>query len=404
MKLLHTSDWHIGRQFHNVSLLEDQSFVLTQMIDIARREGVDAILVAGDIYDRSVPPASAVELLDQVVHQIIHQLKIPLIMIPGNHDSAQRLGFASRQLQQSGVYILGDLTDKPEPIVLKDAQGEVAFWGMPYADPAAVREAFNKGASDNKFNLEGAKTEGSALEADINVSKHDDAIGLLCRTYCNRFKPGQRNVVLSHCFIDGASESESERPLSMGGADRVNWQHFSEFDYVALGHLHGRQFKGEERIRYSGSIMKYSFSEERHIKSVTLVDLKAGGECDIEQVELKPLHNMRTLTGTLDTLLAQGADDPNCDDYVLVKLMDTHAILDVMGKIRAVYPNVLHLERPGLMANQQTMKQRADHKSVSEQVMFEDFFQQVMDRSLSKEESSCVQSVIEEINGKGDQV
>jgi len=379
MRFLHTSDWHIGRAFHNVSLLDDQVFILKQIIEIAQSQKVDAILVAGDIYDRSVPPASAVELLDGIVDEIVNRLNIPLIIIPGNHDSAQRLGFASRQLQQSGLYILGELQSIAEPVILNDKEGEIAFWGFPYADPATVRSVFTQ-----------------------EISTHDDAIKHLCATVRDNFHEGQRNVAISHCFIDGSSESESERPLSIGGADRVNWQHFDGFDYVALGHLHGRQFKGRESIRYSGSPLKYSFSEEKHIKSVVIVELGAAGQCDIEQVPLRPLRNMRSIEGELATILELALTDPHADDYLLIKLTDSHAILDVMGKLRERYPNILHLERPGLMASKSEAKVQPKQKSASELVMFGDFFNQVLDRDLSEDESALVSEVITKLQNDGE--
>ncbi len=374
MRFLHTSDWHIGRAFHNVSLLQDQEFILQQIIEIARAQQVTAILVAGDIYDRSVPPATAVALLDKIVDQITVELNIALIIIPGNHDSAQRLGFAARQLRQSGLYILGEIEHQPVPVILKDSSGEVAFWGMPYADPAAVR---------------------SALKVD--VSTHDQGIKALCECIVKEFKVS-RNVVLSHCFIDGSAESDSERPLSIGGADRVSWQHFADFNYAALGHLHGRQFKGEKWIRYCGSPLKYSFSEEQHIKSVVIVDMDAAGRCDIEQVVLQPLRNMRSITGALADILAAAVTDQQADDYLLIKLTDTHAILDVMGKLREVYPNILHLERPGLMSSKSKSSVQPEHLNASEMSMFSDFYQQVMDRDLSADESAIVKSVIEKLH------
>ncbi len=378
MRFLHTSDWHIGRTFHNVSLLDDQAYILDQILEIAIAQKVTAIVVSGDIYDRSVPPATAVALLDSVVHKIIHDLNISLIMIPGNHDSAQRLGFASRQLKHAGLHILGELEQTPSSVVLSDTETQVAFWGMPYADPAHVRSAYQ-----------------------VNVSTHDQGIQVLTENIVKQFTPGQRNVVLSHCFLDGASESDSERPLSIGGADRVSWQHFEAFDYVALGHLHGRQFKGVERIRYSGSPLKYSFSEEKQIKSVTIVDISASEPCAFEQVPLKPLRNMRSIEGEFETILKNGISDPNREDYLLVKLTDTHAILDVMGKLREVFPNILHLERPGLMAQRSDQGVAPQQLNTNELSMFEDFFGQVMQRELTKDEKALVEQVIDNVQQGG---
>ena len=375
MRILHTSDWHIGRQFHNVSLLEDQRHVLNQIIDLIRERGVDVVLVAGDIYDRSVPPANAVGLLDEVINRICKELKVPVIMIAGNHDGPERLGFASRQSAEAGLHIVGPLLDKQTPIILSDDAGEVAFYGIPYADPATVRDVF-------------------AMEA----ATHDEAMAHLVARVHEHNGSERRCVVLSHCFLDGGEESESERPLSIGGADRVSPKHFIDFNYVALGHLHGRQFKGAQHIRYSGSILKYSFSEEKHHKSVTLVDLDAAGECEIEQIELKPLRDMRTLDGALDDLLEQGRMDPNNEDYLLVRLTDTHAILDIMGKLRAVYPNVLHLERPGLMSTGEQRVLLREQLKKGELDMFGDFFQQISGDELSEQQQSIIKEALTAIH------
>ncbi|MGB1238227.1 MAG: exonuclease SbcCD subunit D [Pseudomonadales bacterium] len=374
MRFLHTSDWHIGRQFHNVSLLDDQAHVLEQVIQIAKRKAVDAIFVAGDIYDRAIPPAAAVSLLDSVVDRIVNELQIPLIVISGNHDSAARLSFAAKQLSRSGLHIIADLCEIPVPLVLDDTDGEVAIWGIPYADPAQVRNAL-----------------------DVEVSDHNSAMAAVVDRIKAQRGQYQRNVAISHCFIDGALECDSERPLSIGGADRIDWQLFADFDYVALGHLHGRQFRGADHIRYSGSILKYSFSEERQTKSVTIVDMDAQGHCKTDYVPLVALRDMRTLTGSLDEILAAGAADPKRDDYLLVKLNDDIAILDVMGKLREVYPNVLHLERPGLMKGTQDVMRRAK-QSMSELQMFDSFFQQVVGRKFSDQEASLARDVIEQLH------
>jgi exonuclease SbcD len=374
MRFLHTSDWHIGRTFHNVALLEDQAYILNQIVDIAVTENVDVIIVAGDIYDRSVPPAAAVTLLNDIIQRVINEHHIKLIIISGNHDSAQRLAFASQQLQQTGLYILGDLTDYLQPVTLTDQYGEIDFWGIPYTDPASVRS-----------------------ELSIDVSSHDDVFKVLCKNIKGNQK-NKRNIMISHCFIDGASESESERPLSIGGADRVSWQHFDAFDYVALGHLHGRQFKGRECIRYSGSPLKYSFSEENHIKSVTIVDLDGQGVQAINQIVLQPLRNLRSINGALKDILDDAQQDNAKDDYLLIKLTDTHAILDVMGKLREVYPNILHLERPGLMARKDNAIKQPKHIHANELTMFNDFFSQMMDRSLSDDEADLIKITIDEIH------
>jgi len=374
MRFLHTSDWHLGRTFHNAALLEDQAYILNQIVDIAVEQEVDAIIVAGDIYDRSIPPAAAVTLLNDIIQRTINTHNIKLIMISGNHDSAQRLAFASQQLQQTGLYMLADLTDYLQPITLTDNDGDIDLWGVPYTDPATVRSELN-----------------------IDVSTHDDVFKEICTNIKSNYKKN-RNIMISHCFIDGASESESERPLSIGGADRVSWQHFNDFDYVALGHLHGRQFKGKDCIRYSGSPLKYSFSEENHIKSVTIVDIDGQGMQSINQIVLQPLRNLRSISGSLQEILHNAQQDNAKDDYLLIKLSDTHAILDVMGKLREVYPNILHLERPGLMAKKDNLMKQPKHIHANELTMFNDFFLQMMDRSLSDDEAELLKITIDELH------
>ncbi|SFG31373.1 exonuclease SbcCD subunit D [Neptunomonas qingdaonensis] len=384
MKILHTSDCHIGRQFHNVSLLEDQRHVLDQIVTIAHEQQVDVILIAGDIYDRSVPPSQAVALLDEVLDRI-NQLNIPVILISGNHDGAERLSFGSAQLAQSGVHILGNIQQIADPVILEDEHGEVAFFGLPYADPATVRHALQ-----------------------VEASSHDEAMAQLMAVIKpqlranlnNSLNKSSRSVLLSHCFIDGGQSSESERPLSIGGADRVSYQHFADFSYVALGHLHGRQYKGSENIRYSGSILKYSFSEEKQIKSVTLVEMGPSGVQQIDQIPLQPLRDMRTITGALADIIEDAFNDPKRDDYLQIRLTDKHAILDVMGKLRQVYPNVLHIERPGLMAASPQQNARRDQLKKGEFSMFSDFFEQVNGEPLSAEQQSYVLQTLADLHEK----
>lgn len=375
MRLLHTADWHIGRQFHNLSLLQEQRHVLGQMVELIQRRKVDVVLVAGDIYDRSVPPATAVALLDEVLDRICLELGVPVIMIAGNHDSPERLAFGARHLRRAGLHIVGHLSPEPEPILLGPAGREVAFYAIPYADPASVRQLF-----------------------DNSVASHDQAMAFLTRQILEHHAGRGPCVLLSHCFLAGGEASESERPLSIGGAEWVSPEHFKAFDYVALGHLHGRQFRGAEHIRYAGSILKYSFSEVHHHKSVTLVELDDSGVTAIEQVDLEPLHDMRILEGGLEQLLARGKDDPQREDYLLVRLSDTHAILDIMGKLREVYPNVLHLERPGLLASGAPRALQRDQLKRGELAMFQDFYQQVRGEELSTEQQGLIAELLERIH------
>ena len=373
MKFIHTSDWHIGRQFHNVSLLEDQRHVLQQLIEYIKDEAVDALVIAGDIYDRSIPPADAVALLDEVLHTICLELNVPIVLISGNHDSAERLRFGSRQLKKAGLHILGDVNDVCEPVLIGSNRHTVAFYGIPYCDPETVRN-----------------TTGEA------VSTYDEAHTLLVDRINNSRQKDIPSVLISHCFMDGAEESDSERPLSIGGSDRVSYQPCIDFDYVALGHLHAPQYRGEHHIRYSGSLLKYSFSEQHQKKGVTLVELADTG-VSTKHLPLKPLRDMRVLEGELETIIQQGKVDPNADDYLLVRLTDKHAILDPIAKLREVYPNVLQLEKPGMLGIQEQPVNREKLKR-GELDMFRDFFQQVQGQELSGEQEQALTETIAELH------
>lgn len=375
MKFIHTSDWHIGRQFHNVSLLEDQRFVIDQIIEYIKTESVDALVISGDIYDRSIPPAKAVQLLDEVLNEICSVMKVPVILIPGNHDSAERVSFGSRQLKKAGLHILGNLEKITEPVVIKVAESIVNFYGIPYNDPEHVRDCYAQ-----------------------PVANHDEAHAFLSETIVASLDKQQTNVLLSHCFIDGGDESDSERPLSIGGADRVSPQHFKAFDYVALGHLHSPQYKGEDYIRYSGSILKYSFSEKNQKKGVTLVEVENNRLKSFNHLPLVPLRNMREIEGEIETIVEQGKTDPCAQDYLLVRLTDKHAILNAMEKLREVYPNVLHLEKPGIMAAGDKQALQREMLKASEYDMFNDFFKQVSGNELTSDQKMALKEVIGSLN------
>ena len=374
MKFIHTSDWHIGRQFHNVSLLDDQRHVLEQVIEHIKNEAVDAVIIAGDIYDRSVPPAAAVSLLDEVLNTICSGLGVPVILIPGNHDGAERFRFGSNQLSQAGLHIIGDLNQITQPVILNKNGCEVSFYGIPYNDPESVRNHFS-----------------------VDVSTHDEAHQYLVE-HINTVKTDNAiNVLISHCFIDGAEASESERPLSIGGADRVSVEPFKAFNYVALGHLHNPQHKGAEHIRYSGSILKYSFSEQRQQKGVTLVEMNEDGVKSTTHLPLTPLRDMRILEGDLETLLKQGSTDPNNQDYLLIRLTDQSAILDPMSKLRQVYENVLHIEKTWLQ-DSGNLKANREKLKRGELEMFQDFFKQISGNDLTTEQQTAIKNIITTIS------
>ncbi|WP_249978615.1 exonuclease SbcCD subunit D [Vreelandella olivaria] len=371
MRLLHTADWHLGRLFHNLSLLDDQRDALNQLIRIIDTEAVDAVLVAGDIYDRSVPSAAAVTLLDEVLGELCEQRGLPVIMISGNHDGAERLGFGARHLRQAGLHILSDLTACDQAVTLSIGGVELDVFGIPYADPEHVRSQFA-----------------------VDVRDFDSAHRYLVERITARRHAGRPTVLMSHCFVDGGLASDSERPLTLGGVESVSWEPMQHFDYVALGHLHGPQYRGGQHIRYSGSLLKYSFSEASQRKSVTLVDIDERGVTHIEQIPLLPSREVRVLEGELKALITQGRIDANADDYLLVRLTDRHAILDPMGKLREVYSNVLHLEKPGMLEARGQQRLNRERLQFSALDMFSDFYAQASGEEMSEEQIQAMRELI----------
>ena len=375
MRILHTSDWHIGRQFHNQSLLADQAEVLEQLITLVETESVDVVLISGDVYDRSVPPADAVALLNRTLRRLCQDLEVPVILISGNHDSAERLGFAADLMQASGLHILSRLDTVTEPVVIDQGELDVAFYGIPYCTPEGVRAVF-----------------------DEPVKTFDEAHTALVERITEAWQPGQRRVLLSHCFVSGGDVSESERPLSVGGADTVSWRPMKEFDYVALGHLHAPQRAGAEHIRYAGSLLKYSFSEVSHHKGVTLVDLSGEEPPVIQHRELAPKRDMRIVEGAFSDILAQGEQDERSDDYLLVRLTDKKAILDTLSQLRAVYPNVLHLEKPGLDVDREARLHSREQLKRTETELFADFFEQAQGEAMTDEQREALHSIIQDVH------
>lgn len=320
MRFLHTADWHLGRYLHGTSLLDDQAHALDQLVDLARTERVDAVVIAGDVYDRAVPPADAVALLDDVLSRLIVSAGIPVIVIAGNHDSAERIGFGGRIFEKQKLILRGAL-DQLDPVVLADAHGEVAFYPLPYVEPIFAR----------------------ALSGADRITDHQSAMSHMVGLLRAQRRARQRNVLVGHAFVAGGSESESERPLSVGSSGMVAVDTFDGFDFIALGHLHRAQAVGSERVRYSGSLLKYSLNEVDHRKSVSLVDLGPDGRSVVTPISLAPRHELRIVTGRLVDLL--NAPDPQFsrDDYLSAHLTDADPVLEPLARLRGVYPNMMQL-------------------------------------------------------------
>ena len=319
MKVMHLSDLHLGKRVNEVSLLEDQAYILDQLVALAADERPDAVAIAGDVYDKAVPPAEAVQLMDDFLCRLA-ALPVPVLVISGNHDSAERLAFASRLIEPSGIHLSTPYNGHLAPVTLHDSHGPVHFWMLPFVKPLQVRQAFPD---------EEIATYTDALRVAINHINID---------------PQQRNVLVAHQFVTGATAAGSEE-LSVGGLDNVDAEVFAPFDYVALGHIHGPQRVTRDTVRYCGSPLKYSFAEATQHKSVTFVTLGAKGQVDIGTRPLRPLRDMRKLRGTFADIAARRlvADEPK-EDYMHITLTDEEDVVDALAQLRLVYPNILRLD------------------------------------------------------------
>ncbi|MFJ2706290.1 exonuclease SbcCD subunit D [Streptomyces sp. NPDC087428] len=321
MRILHTSDWHLGRSFHRVSLLDAQAAYLDHLVATVRDHEVDAVLVAGDVYDRAVPPLSAVQLFDDALHRLA-AAGVPTVMISGNHDSARRLGVGAGLIGRAGIHLRTDPAHCGTPVVLADAHGDVAFYGLPYLEPALVKDLF--------------KAERSGHEAVLTAAMDQVRADLGTRADTTR------SVVLAHAFVAGGEPSDSERDITVGGVASVPAGVFDGVDYVALGHLHGCQTV-TERVRYSGSPLAYSFSEADHRKTMWLIDLDAAGAIDARRIECPVPRPLARLRGRLDTLLDDPALDRHELSWVEATLTDPVRPAEPMARLAERFPHTLSL-------------------------------------------------------------
>ncbi|WP_030777089.1 exonuclease SbcCD subunit D [Streptomyces sp. NRRL S-920] len=321
MRLLHTSDWHLGRSFHRVNMLDAQAAFIAHLVATAREREVDAVLVAGDVYDRAVPPLAAVELFDDALHRLA-DLGVPTVMISGNHDSARRLGVGAGLIGRAGIHLRTDPAACAEPVILADDHGDVAFYGLPYLEPALVKEEFAVAKAGHEAVIGAAMDR---VRADLATRAR-----------------GTRSVVLAHAFVSGGQISDSERDITVGGVAAVPAAVFEGVDYAALGHLHGSQTL-TARVRYSGSPLPYSFSEADHRKSMWLVDLGPEGKIEAERVDCPVPRALARIRGTLDELL----DDPGLarheEAWVEATLTDAVRPDDPMARLCERFPHTLSL-------------------------------------------------------------
>ena len=318
MKLIHLGDLHIGKRVNEFSMLEDQEFILARILSVIEDEQPDGVLLAGDIYDKTVPSAEAVALFDRFLVRLA-RLGPAVFMISGNHDSPERIAFGGRLMEQSRVYVSPIFDGHIKSVLLKEGTRQARIYLLPFVKPAQVRHYLDESVTD--YN--------QAMEACIREMK---------------VNPEEINILVAHQFVTGAIRCESEE-LSVGGTDNVDFEVFEPFDYVALGHLHGPQQVGRETIRYAGSPLKYSFSERNQVKSVTVVEIERKGRIGVRQVPLTPRRDLREIRGTYAELtMRDNYAGTNVEDYLRVILTDENEVMDALAKLRIIYPNIMRLE------------------------------------------------------------
>jgi DNA repair protein SbcD/Mre11 len=380
IRLLHTSDWHLGRQLFGHSLIEDQQFVLGELLHLIDQTRPHALLIAGDIFDRSVPPELAVTLLNQFLNEAAGRRKLPIFIIPGNHDSAERVGFASGLLKENGVTIFARLEDAMTPTLLKGDNGaEALVYGIPFVEPSQVVHFLHR----------------------HDIENPDQAMAAMTQAILEKKSKELPAILLAHAFVAGSETSESERDIFIGGSSLVRSDAFNGFTYTALGHLHKPQSAGKENIRYSGSLLPYSKSEISHKKGISEVHIHSD-RVEITNHPLKQLRELRLIEGEFHELLRQAETDPQREDYVIAHYTDRGAVLDAFRKLNFFYPRLLHVSRPEVQVtwNDDAMSLRTRVKrdqTVTELDLFAEFYQAVSGQAMSEAERVEIIKALTEI-------
>lgn len=373
MKLIHLSDLHLGKRVNEVSMLEEQEGILLQILQIIQDTQPDVLLISGDVYDKSVPSAEAVTVFDDFLCQLA-QRRLPVLVISGNHDSPERLAFGNRLMEGSGIHISPVYNGKVEPITLEDQFGPVDFWLLPFLKPVHVRPFF----------------------PEEDIESYSDACAVAISHMA--LDKGKRNVLLTHQFVTGATTCESE-VRSVGGTDNVDAGVFADFDYVALGHLHGPQNVGSNRIRYCGTPLKYSFSEAAHHKSVTVVELGEKGDIHLDLIPLVPRHDLREIRGSFKELTDRAYYEGTAtQDYLHIILTDEEDIPDASRKLRLIYPNHLQLSYDNTRTRtNQILDCAEDVRQKDPLELFDALYENQNNQPMSDTQRSFVQQLMESI-------
>lgn len=407
MRFLHTADWHLGRIFYGQYLTDDQAHVLEhQFFTILKEEKIDGILLAGDVFDRAVPPIEAIELWDSIITRLAMDYKVPLFVVSGNHDGAERLEVGRSMLSRSGIHIWGSPHHALQPFEFESSDGKVAICPMPFSEPRRIGDALGLSASESKpVDTEVEDSLFSYVESDeqesestCNLHNYDQMYQAWSDCLYKQVPKGMPSLAISHAFVMGGEVGGSERTLSVGGSEQVSPHVFKNFHYTALGHLHGPQRMGADHIRYSGSPLKYSFDEQGQKKSFTIIDMDTKGNVDISTIPVAAKRDVVILEGHFEDLLNnKELQIKHKDDYVQARLLDTMPIMDGMAKLRQVYHRCMTIELAGRIATPVADMGDVVFKELNERQLFNQFAETVWKEPLTEAEQSYIDSVWDRI-------
>lgn len=373
MKFVHLSDLHLGKRVNGYSMIEDQKYILLKILNVIDEQKAEAVVIAGDVYDKPIPPTEAVQLFDDFLFRLVER-NLQILVISGNHDSPERIAFGSRFMDKSGVHMSQVYNGKNDLVELKDKYGKVNFYMLPFVKPSNVRRFFE----------------------DEEINTYTDAVRVAV-SHMNVNKKA-RNVIITHQFVTGAQRSESET-IAVGGTDNVDSYVFDDFDYVALGHIHGPQNVGKNTVRYCGTPLKYSFSEISHKKSVTIVEMKEKGNVKVSTVELTPKLDMREIKGTYEELtFKKNYENTNTEDYLHIILTDEEDVADAVAKLRCVYPNLMKLDYDNTRTrNSFALTQAEETEKKTDTELLSEFFEKQNGKPLSDEQLEYAANLFEQI-------
>lgn len=373
MRFLHLADLHIGKKVNGFSMIEDQKYIFEKIFDVIEEKNVEAVIMAGDIYDKPVPSAEAVQLFDDVLTKLAN-LNLPVFVISGNHDSAERMGFGADILSAANIYMSKVYDGSLQKVTKKDEYGKINIYMLPFIKPANVRHIFK--------------------EEDIN--SYNDAVAFVVNR--EDIDTNERNIIISHQFVTGAVRSDSEN-IEVGGIDNIDVSNFDMFDYVALGHIHRPQYVGRENVRYAGTLLKYSFSEEAQEKSATIVDMREKGVVEIEEVNIKPLRDLKTVRGKFAEITDKSFyKDLSPEDYYRVILTDEEDVMNAIGRLKEVYPNIMCMDYDNTRTNSYSQIEGADIREDKKPLeYFKEFYELQNGTKMSDAQIEYVESLIEKI-------